>query len=425
MTLLTELRIPHMGSVENAKMVKWLVAVGESFKAGQPLYEIETDKTVMEVEAEADGVLARCDAAEGDDKKVGDFIGYAAPAGSAKGDIEAALARLDIKPTEPQPADAAASEPASTAAPDASARHSPLVRRLAAEHGVDLTTLKGSGPGGRIVGDDVVRAAQQTSAVAGSAPAIPGYDNVPVEAVPNSSRRRAISRRLVESARNTAALTADMQIDLTAVFELRTEVNQKRCARGEPNVSMLALIAQALCKLLRLHPNFNATFTESHTLLWQAVNLGIAVDTPDGLVVPVIRDADKLDAVQMDAAIKSLAARARDNQLRPDELEGGTFTLSNPGSLGPVLRAEGIINPPQVALLGLPAVLRVPVAVGTGDGEYKVEVRPVIRPSLTFDHRALDGGQVIGFLNDLRELLEVAPAAAFGKLAQRVDGETL
>ena len=416
MSLLTELRIPHMGSVENAKMVKWLVAEGDSFSTGQPLYEIETDKTVMEVEAEGDGVLARCNAAEGDDKKVGDHVGYAAPVGSSKSDIEAALSKLAVKAAEPLAAEVVMAAPSGGTSPEATTKHSPLVRRLAAEHGIDLATLKGSGPGGRIVGDDVLRAAQKAPAADGAAPTVPGYENVPVQAVPNSSRRRAISRRLAESARNTAALTADMQIDLSAVIQFRAELNEKLRARGENPVSLLALIAQAVCKLLRLRPEFNATFTESHGLLWQAVNLGIAVDTPDGLVVPVIRDADKLDAAQMDAAIKALAARARDNQLRPDELEGGTFTLSNPGSLGPVLRAEAIINPPQVALLGLPALLRVPVAIDAGDGKFQVEVRPVIRPSLTFDHRALDGGQVIGFLNELRELLETAPGAAFGTI---------
>lgn len=425
MTLLTELRIPHMGSVENAKMVSWLVAEGAPFKAGQALYEIETDKTMLEVEAEGDGVLARCDAAAGDEKKVGDPIGYVAAWGSSKSDIEAALRMLDAKATPPTTAEPSVSGGDSPVTPEARTKHSPLVRRLAAEHGVDLATLQGSGPGGRIVGDDVLRASKTAPASgAGAAPVVPGYEGIPVQALPNSSRRRAISRRLVESARNTAALTADMQIDLTAAFQWRAELNEKLRSRGEPTVSVLALVAQAVCKLLRLHPEFNATFTESHSLHWQAVNLGIAVDTPDGLVVPVIRDADRLDPMQMDAAIKALAARARDNQLRPEELEGGTFTLSNPGSLGPVLRAEAIINPPQVALLGLPAVLRVPVAMAADDGTYRVEVRPVIRPSLTFDHRALDGSHVIRFLNALRELIETAPDTPFGTQRSNSSGSS-
>jgi pyruvate/2-oxoglutarate dehydrogenase complex dihydrolipoamide acyltransferase (E2) component len=410
MGLLTELKIPHMGSVENAKILGWLVAVGAEFKVGQPLYEIETDKTVLEVEADHDGVLARCDAAEGDELKVGDRVGFAAPIGSSPGDIEAALRSLE-QPHAPEPTPAAPAAPQIEAS-QAGGKISPLVRRLAGEHGVDLSTVQGTGPGGRIVGDDVLRAVGSTSQAKPSHD-VPGYENVPMQAVENSSRRRAIARRLVESARNTAALTADMQIDLGAMLEVRSRLNESLRSQGQQPLSMLAFIAQAVCKVLRKRPDFNATWTETHTLLWQSINLGLAVDTAEGLVVPVIRDADQLSLAQLEARIRQLAQRAREGHLRPDELEGGTFTLSNPGSLGPVLRAEAVLNPPQVALLGLPAMLRVPVAVETGDGSYSVTVRPVIRPSLTFDHRALDGGRVIGFLNDLRHVLEGASADTF------------
>src|SRR5262245_25557748 len=156
MGMLTELKIPHMGSVENAKLVSWLVPEGSAFKAGQPLYEIETDKTVVEVEADADGVLARCEAQEGDEKKVGDRVGYVAPVGSSKGDIEAALRALET-PAAAAPVVQASAGVSGGPFRDAGARISPLVRRLAAEHGVDLSTVKSSGPGGRIVGDDVLR----------------------------------------------------------------------------------------------------------------------------------------------------------------------------------------------------------------------------------------------------------------------------
>jgi pyruvate/2-oxoglutarate dehydrogenase complex dihydrolipoamide acyltransferase (E2) component len=414
MSLLKELRIPHMGSVENAKMLNWLLAEGGAFKAGQPLYEIETDKTVLEVEADADGVLARCDAREGDEMKVGDRVGYAAAPGCSPADVAAALSALAAEakaPVPSQPADtAAAAEPSSASAE--AGRISPLVRRLAAEHGVDLAGVKGTGPGGRIVGDDVLRAARAV-APAPASTAFPGYETVPVDARPNSARRRAIARRMAESARETAALTADMQVDLGAMLELRAARNAELTAQGKHTVSMLAYIAQALCRVLKNRPDFNATFTETDMLRWRQVNLGIAIDTEEGLVVPVIRSAEHLSLAEMETAIRTLAERARQGLLRPHELEGGTFTLSNPGSLGPVLRAEAVLNPPQVALLGLPAMLRVPVAVAGAEGRYEVTVRPVIRPSLTFDHRALDGGQAIAFLNDLRHLIEGASAETF------------
>lgn len=407
MSLLNELRIPHMGSVENAKMLNWLVPEGSAFRAGQALYEIETDKTVLEVEAEADGVLARCEAHEGDERKVGDRVGYVAAAGAAAGDIAAALQALDAAGALAA-ADAAAPMGQATAeaaapAAETAQRHSPLVRRLAAEHGVELAGVRGSGPGGKITGDDVLAAAGQAQ---GGVPTVPGYEGVPVKAIAASPRRRAISRRLAESARQSAALTADMQVDLQALLALRAQANAARKARGDESLSVMAFVAKAAVQVLRRRPEFNATFTDTHFLQWQTVNLGIAVDTPDGLVVPVIRNAERLDVPALSEAIRALALRARDGQLRPDEMEGGTFTLSNPGSLGPVLRAEAILNPPQVALLGLPAMLYTPVALPDGEGGHRLEVRPVMRPSLTFDHRAMDGGAAIGFLNDLRQQLE-------------------
>jgi len=406
MSFLTELRIPHSGSVENAKLMSWLVAEGAAYRAGQALYEIETDKTLMEVEAETDGVLARREAAEGDERKVGERVGWCAPAGASAEGIAAALKALDASSANAAGAELAPTPPASSsqaAGPESGGKLSPLVRRLAAEHQVDLARVAGTGPGGKITGDDVLRAAKSAG---DAAPSIPGYEDVPVKVVPNSSRRKAIARRLLDSVRNSALLTADMQIDLGAVFTAREHLNATRQSRGEAPVSVLAYVAQALCKVLRMRPDFNATFTDSHTMLWQAVHLGVAVDCPEGLVVPVIRDADRLGVEQIDAAVRGLAQRARDNQLKSDELEGATFTLSNPGSLGPVLRAEAVLNPPQVALLGLPALLRTPVAVEGPEGQWTVVVRPVVRPSLTFDHRALDGGQAIGFLVDLKRLLE-------------------
>lgn len=414
MSALIELRIPHMGSVENAKIIAWLVTEGQTFKTGQPLYEVETDKTVSEVLADSDGILARRDVQEGEDRKVGDKIGYAAVPGASPDEIKAALASLDVPgdaetilpghasggahgdPTGPSPASDGAAQ---------AARPSPYVRRLAEEQKVELSTLRGTGPNGRVSAQDVMRAARNRGEPGGELTAAQrpaGYEDIPVEAVPNSTRRRAIARRLAEAARTSATLTADMQIDLTALFAERARLK----ARGEVAPSPLAYLSHAVCRTLLKHGAFNATFSDSHTLLWKTVNLGIAVDTADGLVVPVIRRADTLSVNELHTAIQALALRARDGSLQQSELEGGTFTVSNPGSLGPVLRAEAIINLPQVAILGLPAIMHTPVAVEGSDGTYTVAVRPVIRPSLSFDHRALDGSHVIGFLNDLRQLLE-------------------
>ena len=414
---LQEFRIPRMGSVENATVVSWRVSEGDVFAAGQVLCEVETDKTVTEVEAEYAGTLAKQLAAEGDELKVGDLIGLTAPADAASDDISRAVAAREQQATKSSPVEAATAvlpngapaSPAASPAPSASLeRISPLVRRLAKEHGIDLAQIRGSGPGSKITGDDVLLAAgAKVEATGSSGVSLPaGYEGVPYEMKSHSTRRRAIARRLSESARAAPHLTADMQIDMSALLDKRLRLNETRQAERKAKLSILTFIAHAAARLLPKHADLNATFTDSHQVRWQTVNLGVGVDTPDGLVVPVIRGAEQLSIEEMGAAIEQIAARARSGALAAQELEGGTFTISNPGALGPVLRAEAILNPPQVALLGLPGMLHAPVAVEAAPGEFRVEVRPLLRPSLTFDHRALDGGHVIRFLNDLKATLE-------------------
>jgi len=425
MTNLKELRIPHMGSVENARLVTWHIEQGAAYAAGQVLYEVETDKTLTEVAADEDGVLAHRVADEGDEMKVGDLVGWWAAAGTSAEALAAAV--LAMKSGRVAETGSSAAQVGVRVSPVAvipdrqeagaaeDTRISPRVRQLAREHGIDLATVVGTGPGGRISGDDVLRVAAGTrssSAPAASSEGVElpaGYTGIPCEVRANSTRRRTIARRLAESARSAPHLTADMQIDLGALLEIRSQLNTRRKADGLATVSVLSFIAAAVCRLLPQHPDLNATFTDAHTLHWRIVNLGIAVDTPDGLVVPVIRDAARLELAELNDAIATIATRAREGTLRADELEGGTFTISNPGSMGPVLRAEAILNPPQVALLGLPGMLHAPVAIEDGHGGHRVEVRPLLRPALTFDHRALDGGQVIRFLNALKRELETDP----------------
>jgi len=427
MTVLRELNIPRMGSVENAKLVAWRIAEGASFARGAVLCDVETDKTLTEVESETDGILAKRLAAEGDDLKVGDLIGLIAePAASAEAIAAALQARAkivtasgaapytDASPNRPAGASArgaGSQEAGSDGEPVGGLKLSPLARRLAKEHGIDLASVRGTGPDGRITGDDVLKAAapagQMSSASAtmnSSEPAGPaGYEHVPVVREAHSTRRRAIARRLVDSVRTAPQLTADMQIDATALLAARARLKTRQ---DGAHVSVLSFIAHATAQLLKQHPDLNASFTDTHALRWQVVNLGIAVDAAEGLVVPVLRNAETLSLQEIDARIADLASRARAGSLHGQELEGGTFTISNPGSLGPVLRAEAILNPPQVALLGIPGLLYAPLAIETTPGQHVVEVRPILRPSLTFDHRALDGGHVIRFLNDLKRTLE-------------------
>ncbi|MEO6092152.1 MAG: dihydrolipoamide acetyltransferase family protein [Novosphingobium sp.] len=424
--MLNELKIPRMGSVENAKMVVWHVAEGDSYAQGDLLYEIETDKTTTEVDALAPGILARRLAEPGDEFKVGDRVGLWAEPGMNAGQLRAELAAIGGDATQ---AAGAEPEPQPVAAPPAAApvrplsleaaggrRISPLARRLAAQHGVDVTRLAGSGAAGKITGKDVLAAAESVAdepAAVATAPAPvaramtapeppPAIASPPpsldgAEVVPHSLRRKTIARRLSEAAA-IPALTADMEVDLGALLAHR------KTADGQ-GVSVLGLIAHAAVAALLEHPRLNAHWRDDAVLVWKDVHLGVAVDTPDGLVVPVIRHAERLNPRGLTAEIARLGQVARDGALRPADMEGGTFTLSNPGSLGPVIRAEALLNPPQVALLGLPGIVRVARALPHGDG-WAMGIRQVIRPSLTFDHRALDGGPVIQFLNTLKARLE-------------------
>ncbi len=408
MSALTELRIPRLGSVENAKLVAWRVSEGEAFRKGEVLYEIETDKTLTEVEAETDGVVARQVAKEDAELKVGDLVGWAADLGTDAETLTKLVSQLtstarSTEQRKPQPS-AEGGQPAST---PPLVRISPRARRLAKEQGVDLSVASSSAHGDRVSGEDVLRFAKKPESTGHG---IAGYENVPGEVVINSSRRRAIARRLSESVRTAPHLTADMQIDLTELMSARAARNADLKSAGHPSLSILSYVAHAVTHLLPMHRSLNATFTEAASVLWEPVNLGIAVDTEDGLVVPVIRNAQRKTVEELNSAIAQVAEKARSGAISQDALEGGTFTISNPGSIGPVLRAEAILNPPQVALLGLPGVQYLPVALEAND--YKIEVRPVLRASLTFDHRALDGGQVIRFLNVLRDRLERPGAGA-------------
>lgn len=228
-----------------------------------------------------------------------------------------------------------------------------------------------------------------------------GYEGVPVSRVRLRARRRAIARNLEASGR-IPSLTADMQMDLEPLLTARAEHNSDE---SNPQASVLAFVARAAVATISEFPNLNASYTESALLCWNAVNLGIAVDAPGGLVVPVVRNAEGLAVTPLARAIAAAALKARDGSLALEDLVGGTFTISNPGSVGPVLRAEALINPPQVALLGLPAAKKVPVVV-TEEGVDTLVVRTVICPSLTFDHRAIDGGDVVRFLDAMRHRVE-------------------
>ena len=309
---------------------------------------------------------------------------------------------------------------------------SPVARRMAARNSVDLGSIQGSGRAGRIRKADVEAAiaggvssparatAPSSSSGAGAvspvrAPApgtslgaadLPvGYENVPHEVVKTSRVRQLIAEHMVRSRQTAAHMTTEVDVDVSAVVRARAELNTARLAAGEAKLSYLPFIARAACVALGDHPELNATFLGERTIHWGAVNLGIAVDTPEGLLVPVVRDCDRLAVPAIGDAIADLAERARGRKLTPDDLVGGTFTLSNPGSVGAV-SAPAIINQPQVAILGVPTIQRRPWVIADEHGEESIAIRPILRLAVTFDHRAVDGAGATRFAVAVKDSLE-------------------
>lgn len=308
---------------------------------------------------------------------------------------------------------------------------SPLAKRIASERGVDLSAVTGTGKRGRIRKDDVLAAAEAGPAASGSAPgaaaggpsapagrpqaaslgaadggSVPaGYEDVPHEVLPTSRVRQAIAEHMIRSRQTAAHMTTEVDVDLTGVVRARTELNKARLANGEAKLSFLPFIARATCAALGEYPDMNSTFQGTQTIRWGQVNLGIAVDTEAGLLVPVIKDAGSLTAPAIGAAIADIATRARDRKLVPDDLAGGTFTISNPGSVGAV-SAPAIINQPQVAILGVPTIQRRPWVVTGPEGEEMIAIRSILRLAVTFDHRAIDGADATRFAVAVKERLE-------------------
>lgn len=309
----------------------------------------------------------------------------------------------------------------------------PLVRKIAKEKGLDLAAIVGTGPGGRVTRKDVESAAAARTTVTGSpvgqappervvpAPAgsgsstvrvsnerggVPaGYEAVIHESIALSPQRRAIARNLLESVSTAPQLTAQVDVDMSAVSRARTIANEERAARSQRKLSFLPFIARALCAAVGEFPDINATFTDTHLLRWRPVNLGVAVDAPHGLFVPVVRDAERLTLFGLADAISEVSTRVLDRRATAEDLSAGTLTISNSGSVGGVI-ATPILTRPQVASLGVPAIIRTPIAVTNPDGEEYVAIRPIARLGLTFDHRAFDGAQALRALQSVKDKLE-------------------
>jgi 2-oxoglutarate dehydrogenase E2 component (dihydrolipoamide succinyltransferase) len=418
-----EIHVPELGeSVADATVGRWLKQEGDAVTSGEALVELETDKINFEVEAEQDGVLESISKGEGETVNVGEVIGTIGE-GSEAGD-GAAPAEQEEQPQaeeeqpEPEAEEADETSNGHREVEEVAGRASPSVRRLAQEYEVDLAEVTGSGSGGRITRDDVerlIRAQSSTAAPektgeteqperdgkAATQPAVSqdGRANLE-ERVRVSRRRQTIAQRLVESQQATAMLTTFNEADMSAVMELRKRRKEAFQERTGARLGFMSFFTKAAVGALKAFPKVNAELQDTELVLKKYYDIGVAVSTDEGLVVPVLRDADHKNFAEIEQGIADLAIKAREGKLTLDDLRGGTFTITNGGIFGSLVSTP-ILTLPQVAILGMHKIQERPVVV---DGE--IVVRPMMYLALSYDHRVIDGAEAVSFLVRIKELIE-------------------
>ena len=436
----TEVTMPALGeSVTEGTVSSWLKAVGDTVEADEPLLEVATDKVDTEVPSPASGVLLEIRVPEDETVEVGTvlaIIGDPSEAGSAPAPA-APAPQAAPEPPAPAPAPAAkapAPAPAATAAPAAAAPVSsgasgsyvtPIVRKLAKDKGVDLSTVTGTGVGGRIRKQDVEAAAKAAeearAATAAPAPAAeasaPAAAAKPASAKPEvdttlrgrtekmSRLRQVIADRMIDSLQTSAQLTTVVEVDVTRVAALRARAKNDFLAKNGTKLTFLPFFVQAATEALKAHPKINASIEGKNVTYHDVEHVGIAVDTPRGLLVPVVKNAGDLNIPGLAKRINDLAARTRDNKVNPDELSGSTFTITNTGS-GGALFDTPIINQPEVAILGLGAIQRQPRVIKDADGGEVIAIRSVCYLALSYDHRLVDGADAARYLMTVKKRLE-------------------
>lgn len=387
-------------TMEEGVILSWLKNIGDPVEPGDVLAEIETDKAVMELEAYDKGILERVFANEGDRVPVGVPIAVIGDGSGTSGDLAA-----QREPAARASATTAADVPPPSTAARATAireadrpKASPLARKIAAESGIDLKTVTGSGPGGRIVRKDIETAAasdtnEETSIE--TAGAVDDFDEIPL-----TTLQRVAAKRLTESKQSAPHFYLTATADVTELIAFREMVNQSLQAADGSKVSVNDFLVRAVAVALRTHPRINVSFHGDGLRQYRRVHIGVAVAVDAGLVVPVIRDADRKAVSEISCETKELAGRARSGKLRVDEMSGSTFTISNLGMYG-IEQFAAVINPPEAAILAVGAATEKLCLI---DGE--VVARKVMRLTLSSDHRAIDGSTGAVFLQDLTKLLE-------------------
>ncbi len=422
----TVITMPALGeSVSEGTVTRWLKNIGDSVAVDEALLEVSTDKVDTEIPSPVAGTLLAIDVAVDSTVPVGARLGLigssaaapvSAPAVAKPAPVAATPAPVQAAPVVAAPIQAAPVQAAAPISQPTDAYVTPLVRKLASELGVNLANVKGTGIGGRIRREDIEAlgkpAAPTYSAPAAVAsnpstakPAVVAVSPLRGTTVTMSRLRKVIAARMVESLQVSAQLTTVVEVDVTKISRLRDKAKASFEAREGVKLSYLPFFAVAVCEALKQHPVLNSSVEGDQITYHGAEHLGIAVDTERGLLVPVIANAGDLNMGGIARKISDLAARTRDNKVTPDELGGGTFTLTNTGSRGALFDTP-IINQPQVAILGLGAVVKRPMVVRGEDGGETIAIRSMVYLGLSYDHRVVDGADAARFLVTLKERLE-------------------
>ena len=453
----TDVIMPQMGeSIFEGTLTKWLKKPGEKVQRDEPLFEISTDKVDAEIPAPASGVLGEIKVKEGTTVQVNTVVATIAAEGEAAGAAPAAKAAEPkkaepakaapappapvpqaegvSKPVQPQATEAA--RPAAPQQPAAAAQHreviefpheeegervrsSPLVRKIAKEHGVDLGRVSGTGLGGRITKDDILKfveqypagapAAQAPSRGATAPAAMPAVERAPMvipgELVPMSKMRKIIAERMVESKHTSAHVHSVFEMDVTRIMRIREKEKARFEQTNGVKLTVMPFFTRAVVNAIRQHPIVNTSVEGDNIRYHRNINVGIAVALDWGLIVPVIKGAEELNFLGLQRAITDLAERARAKKLKPDEVQGGTFTITNPGVFGPLFGTP-IISQPQTAIMGMGGIFKTPVVRTDSEGTDAIVIRQIIHVSLGYDHRIVDGADADRFLASVKKYLE-------------------
>jgi 2-oxoisovalerate dehydrogenase E2 component (dihydrolipoyl transacylase) len=419
---LSPIKMPQLGeSVTEGTVDRWLKNEGDFVKRDEPLVEVITDKVNAEIPSPFEGKLVKITAAQGETVQVGAVIAQI-ETGAASGKAEAAAKQPQAAAVSEATSEAPA-PPVEAPAPtpgggDGSARLSPAVRKLAAEHNLDATTLRGSGLGGRVTRDDVLAAVGGRTASAPAAPRAAPPASTPQSApqaprdgsreelVKLSVMRRSIGEHMVRSLATSPHAWTLQEVDITNLVRYRESEKEGFKARHGVALTYIPFVVQVVCDALKEFPWLNSTWSDEGIVLKHYINMGIAVSIPDGLIVPVLKDADQRGFTDLVRSLNDLIERARNKQLKPDDVQGGTFTLNNTGATGSVA-SQPIINQPQAAILTTEAIVRRPMVIGDG-----IAVRNMMNMCISFDHRIIDGMMAGQFLAFIKKRLEAWTAGS-------------